>query len=111
MGQERVSTSPARWARVALIHAFATIVLAGAMPAARAQGPRSLLAVVDGAIDRSTVDYLQEAIDEARGGGYAARMIRFATPGGGPAAAVALAEMLNNAPGVPVLGMVGPGGA
>jgi len=77
-----VSWRPARWARVGLILALAAIVLAAALPAARAQGPRILLAVVDGAIDRSTVDYLQEAIDEARGGGYAALMIRFDTPGG-----------------------------
>jgi len=106
-----VSSSPARWARVGLILALATIVLAAAMPAARAQGPRILLAVVDGAIDRSTVDYLQEAIDEARGGGYAALMIRFDTPGGGLAETVAIAEMFNNARDVPILGWVGPVGA
>ena len=106
-----MSSSLARWARVGLILAFATIVLAAALPAARAQGPRILLAVVDGAIDRSTVDYLQEAIDEARGGGYAALMIRFDTPGGGLAETVALAEMFNNARDVPILGWVGPVGA
>ena len=106
-----MSSSPARWARVGLILALATIVLAAAMPAARAQGPRILLAVVDGAIDRSTVDYLQEAIDESRGGGYAALMIRFDTPGGGLAETVALAEMFNNARDVPILGWVGPVGA
>ena len=106
-----MSWRPARWARVGLILALAAIVLAAALPAARAQGPRILLAVVDGAIDRSTVDYLQEAIDEARGGGYAALMIRFDTPGGGLAETVAIAEMFNNARDVPILGWVGPVGA
>jgi membrane-bound serine protease (ClpP class) len=81
------------------------------MPGARAQGPRVLLAVVDGAIDRSTVDYLQEAVDETRSGGYSALMVRFDTPGGGLLETVAITEMFNNAKDVPILGWVGPVGA
>ena len=104
--------SPGRaWpARLVLLIALSAIVLA-AMPAARAQGPRVLLAVVDGAIVRSTVDYLQEAIDETRAGGYAALMVRFDTPGGGLLETVAISGIFNNARDVPILGWVGPVGA
>lgn len=90
---------------------MSAVIVAAAMPAARAQGPRILLAVVDGAIGRSTVDYLQEAIQEAQAGGYAALMVRFDTPGGGLAETVAITEMFNNARTVPILGWVGPVGA
>ena len=99
-----------RQARVVLLIALAAIVFAACAPAARAQGPRVLLATVDDAIGRSTVDYLREAIDEARGGGYAALMVRFDTPGGGLAETVEITEMFNNAQGVPILGWVGPVG-
>ncbi len=100
-----------RRARIVLLIALAPILLVALSPAARAQRPQILFAIVDGAIDRSTVDYLQEAIDEARAGGYAALMIRFDTPGGGLAETVAIAEMFNNARDVPILGWVGPAGA
>jgi len=98
-------------ARLVLLVILSAIVFATAMPAARAQGPRVLLAVVDGAIDRSTVDYLREAVDEARGGGYAALMVRFDTPGGGLLETVAIAELFNGAQDLPILGWVGPVGA
>src|SRR5205807_7145288 len=101
----------ARVARRIVLIGLAIIVASAVLPSARAQGPRVLLAVIDGAIDRSTVDYLQEAVAEARGGGYAALMIRFDTPGGGLAETVAIAEMFNNARDVPILGWVGPVGA
>lgn len=106
-----MSSDRGQRARLVLFVVLSAIVVAGTMPAARAQGPRILLAVVDGAIDRSTVDYLQEAIDGARGGGYAAMMVRFDTPGGGLAETVAIAEMFNNARDIPILGWVGPVGA
>jgi membrane-bound serine protease (ClpP class) len=77
----------------------------------RAQGPGILLATVDGAIDRSTVDYLREAIDEARAGAYAALIVRFDTPGGGLAETIEIAAMFNNAQDVAILGWVGPVGA
>jgi membrane-bound serine protease (ClpP class) len=101
----------ARRARSVLLIVLLATFLVAATPAVRAQGPRVLLADVDGAIDRSTVDYLGEAIDEARGGGYAALMVRFDTPGGGLDETVAIAKMFNNARDVPILGWVGPVGA
>lgn len=87
------------------------IVLAWLGSPVRAQGPRILLATVDGAIDRSTVDYLREAIDEARTGAYAALVVRFDTPGGGFLETTDIAMMFNNARDVPILGWVGPVGA
>src|SRR5437016_12057444 len=110
-GQERVTRGAARRARVVLLIALLAMLLACAVPAVRGQGPRILLAEVTGAIDRSTVDYLQEAVGEARSGGYTALMVRFDTPGGGLAETVAIAEMFNNARDVPILGWVGPVGA
>ncbi len=98
-------------ARVVLVIVLAAIILAAVAPTGRAQGPRILLAIVDGAIGRATVDYLAEAIDEARTGGYAALMIRFDTPGGGLIETTDIAELFNNAQAVPILGWVGPVGA
>ena len=69
----------ARRVRVVLLIALLAMLLAGAVPAVRGQGPRILFAEVTGAIDRSTVDYLQEAVGEARSGGYTALMVRFDT--------------------------------
>src|SRR5436853_5781727 len=109
--QERVRLRSTRPARILLLIAVLATILVGAMPAVRGQGSPILLAEVTGAIDRSTVDYLREAIDEARSGGYAALMIRFDTPGGGLAETVEIAEMFNNARDVPILGWVGPVGA
>jgi membrane-bound serine protease (ClpP class) len=106
-----VSSAAAKRARVVLLIALLLTILAGTMPSSRAQGPRILFAEVTGAIDRSTVDYLQEAVNEAESGGYAALMIRFDTPGGGLAETVAIAEMFNNARNLPILGWVGPVGA
>jgi membrane-bound serine protease (ClpP class) len=99
------------------LHRFLLVVLLAAVLVAvvpaRAQTPRVLLATVDGAIDRSTVDYLRDAIDEAArpGSGYTALMIRFDTPGGGLTETLQLAEMFDNAQNVPILGWVGPVGA
>jgi len=101
----------ARRARVVLLIVLIASLFLAAMPATRAQGPRVLLADVDGAIDRSTVDYLREAIDETQSGSYAALMVRFDTPGGGLAETVEIAAMFNNARDVPILAWVGPVGA
>jgi membrane-bound serine protease (ClpP class) len=106
-----VKATSAQGARIVLLIAMSAVIMAAAMPAAQAQGPRILLAVVDGAIGRSTVDYLQEAIQEAQAGGYTALMVRFDTPGGGLLETVAITELFNNARNVPILGWVGPVGA
>jgi len=101
----------ARRARFVLLIVLLATLLVAAMPAVRAQGPRVLLAEVDGAIDRSTVDYLQEAVAVAQSGQYAALMVRFDTPGGGLLETVAIAELFNGARDLPILGWVGPVGA
>ena len=101
----------ARRARFVLLIVLLATLLVAAMPAVRAQGPRILLAEVDGAIDRSTVDYLQEAVAVAQSGQYAALMVRFDTPGGGLLETVAIAELFNGARDLPILGWVGPVGA
>ena len=106
-----MSAGRTRPTRLALLIVLSAIALAVAMPAARAQGPRILLAVVDGAIDRSTVEYLTEAVGEAETRGYAALMVRFDTPGGGLLETVAIAELFNGASNLPILGWVGPVGA
>ncbi len=90
---------------------LASVMLVALAPTARAQGPRVLVATVDGAIDRSTVEYFSEALDEARTGGYAALVVRFDTPGGELASTLALTELMDNAMTVPILGWVGPVGA
>src|SRR5205807_2202291 len=110
-GEEGVTFGAARRARVVLLIVLLAALVVAVLPAVRGQGPRVLLAEVTGAIDRSTVDYLQEAVAEARSGGYTALMVRFDTPGGGLAETVAIAEMFNNARDVPILGWVGPVGA
>ena len=106
-----MTSNPTTWARVALLIALSAIAISSAIPTARAQGPRILLAAVDGAIDRSTVDYLQEAVAAAQSGQYAALMVRFDTPGGGLLETVAIAELFNGARNLPILGWVGPVGA
>jgi len=97
--------------RAALFGIIALILFSALLSAARAQGPRVLLAELDGPIDRSTVDYIREAIDETRAGGYAALMVRLDTPGGGLTETTEIAQMMNNAAEVPILGWVGPVGA
>src|SRR5205823_14620871 len=74
-GEERVRSQATMGVRAVLLFVLLSIFLATATPVARAQGPRILLAEVDGAIDRSTVDYVREAIDDARAGAYQALMI------------------------------------
>jgi membrane-bound serine protease (ClpP class) len=106
-----VKCGVARPARVVLLIALLATVLAGAMPITRAQGTRVLLADVDGAIDRSTAEYVGEAIDEARAGRYDALVIRFDTPGGELQATEDIAKLMDNAMTVPILGWVGPTGA
>src|SRR5439155_4485359 len=110
-GQERVTRGAARRARVVLLIALLAMLLACAVPAVRGQGPRVLLAEVTGAIDRSTVDYLQEAIGEARTDASSALILRVATPGGGLKETTDIAGLVNNARDVPILGWVGPVGA
>jgi membrane-bound serine protease (ClpP class) len=104
-----VRPGAAKWARVILPIVLLATFVAASTSVVRAQGPRILYAEVDGAIDRSTVDYLQEAIEEAQG--YSALMVRFDTPGGGLDETTAIIEMFNNARNVPILGWVGPIGA
>ena len=101
----------ARPARVVLLIVLLTALFVAAMPPGRAQGPRVLLADVDGAIDRSTAEYVGEAIDEARTGGYDALILRFDTPGGELQATEDIAKLMDNAMTVPILGWVGPTGA
>ncbi len=81
------------------------------VPSARAQGPRVLLAEVSGPIDRTTVDYMDEALSEAAEGGYAALVVRFDTPGGDLESTAAIYQAMIRATNVPVLGWVGPVGA
>jgi len=89
----------------------AVVLLVGSLaPVAQAQGPRVLLAEIADAIDRSTVDYIAEAVDEAESGGYAALVVRFDTPGGGLAETEAIAGLFLRTD-VPVLGWVGEAGA
>src|SRR6266702_3943032 len=109
--QERVTPGRARPAVVLLAIVLSSVILVALAPTARAQGPRVLVATVDGAIDRSTVEYFSEALDEARTGGYAALVVRFDTPGGELASTLALTELMDNARTVPILGWVGPVGA
>jgi membrane-bound serine protease (ClpP class) len=106
-----VTLGAARPARVVLLIVLFTALLVATVPASRAQGPRVLLAAVDGAIDRSTVEYVGEAIDEARSGGYDALVIRFDTPGGELQATEDITKLMDNAMTVPILGWVGPTGA
>ena len=102
----------ATWRARVVLAAILWMVVAGAvLPAARAQGPRVLLAEIDGAIDRSTADYMAEAVNEAEVGGYAALVVRFDTPGGELDSTLAIAQLMDNAKSVPILGWVGPVGA
>jgi len=97
--------------RVALFLLVLTVLASAAIPSARAQGPRVLLAEIDGPIDRSTVEYVIEAIEEARAGGYAALMFRFNTDGGGLDETIQITQIFNNAADLPILGWVGPVGS
>jgi len=106
-----VTLGPGRAARAVLLIVLLTTLVVAAMPATRAQGPRVLLADVTGAIDRSTVEYISEAIDDARTGGYDALILRFDTPGGELQATEDIAKLMDNAMTVPILGWVGPTGA
>jgi membrane-bound serine protease (ClpP class) len=106
-----VRSSLSRPARVVLLIVILATVLATTVTTVRGQGSRILLAEVTGAIDRSTVDYVREAVDEARSGGYAALMIRFDTPGGALQETLDIAKIFNNARDLPILGWVGPVGA
>ncbi|MFA5895789.1 MAG: nodulation protein NfeD [Thermoplasmata archaeon] len=97
--------------RVALAIVIAAVLLPALVPSARAQGGRVLVADIDGAIDRSTLDYVAEAIEEAQRGGYAALVLRFDTPGGGLDETLSIANLMVRAANLPILGFVGPVGA
>jgi len=97
--------------RVALLLVLTAVALSLLSSPARAQGPRVLLAEIDGPIDRSTVDYVREAIDEAEFRGYAALVVRFDTPGGGLTETLEITQLMLGASNLPVLGFVGPPGA
>lgn len=96
--------------RVALAVLVVMALAATAIPSARAQGPRVLLAEIDGPIDVATVDYVREALDEAKLRAYVALVLRLDTPGGSLDATEEIARMLLSS-GIPVLGWVGPAGA
>lgn len=91
--------------------AIAVTLMAPIVPPVRAQGAQVLLAEVSGAIDRTTVDYMADAINEAASGGYAALVIRFDTPGGDLDSTIQIFQMMIESTSLPVLGWVGPPGA
>lgn len=95
---------------IALVILVAVLGAAALAPSARAQGPRVLLTAIDGPIDQATLDYMGEAIEEARSGGYAALVLRINTPGGSLDVTEAISSLILTS-GVPVLGWVGPAGA
>jgi membrane-bound serine protease (ClpP class) len=101
----------ARTRAVGFVAASVLLFLVVAAPGAQAQSPRVLLAEIDGPIDRSTVDYMQEAISEAQAGGYAALVVRFDTPGGGLTETEDITQLMLGASGTPILGFVAPSGA
>jgi membrane-bound serine protease (ClpP class) len=106
-----VTVSPSNASRSALLSIAAFVLLSALLPEATAQEPKVLLAEIDGPIDRSTVEYVVEAIEEARAGGYAALIFRLDTDGGLLAETTQIAQIFNNAGDVPILGWVGPVGA
>lgn len=95
---------------LAVLVALALSLLAPLAQPARAQGPRVLLAEIDGVIDRTTVDYMTDAFAEAASG-YAAIVVRFNTPGGDLDSTIQIFQMMIHATNMPVLGWVGPPGA
>lgn len=99
-----------RFLQVALVLLTLALLASTAIPPARAQGSRVLLAEIDGPIDSATVDYVREAVDEARLGSYTALVLRLNTPGGSLDATEAIAMSLLSSQ-IPVLGWVGPAGA
>lgn len=101
---------PPRWARVALVVILVALAASMFAPAARAQGGRILLAEITDVIDRSTLEYMTEAIGEAEAGGYAALVVRLDTPGGGLDETIAISNLMLRSR-LPVLGFVGPVGA
>ncbi len=101
---------PPRWARVALVVILVALAASMFAPAARAQGARVLLAEITDVIDRSTLEYMTEAIGEAEAGGYAALVVRLDTPGGGLDETIAISNLMLRSR-LPVLGFVGPVGA
>ncbi len=105
-----MSRDPTRWARIASLAVVLGLAASLAAPLARAQGPRVLVAEITDVIDRSTLEYMTEAVAEAQAGGYAALVVRFDTPGGALAETEAISGLLLRA-GLPVLGWVGPVGA
>ncbi len=105
------STGRGRAALFMVLVAVTMSVVAPLAQPARAQGPRVLLAEIDGAIDRTTVDYMADAFGEATSGGYAAIVVRFNTPGGDLDSTIRIFQMMIDAASLPVLGWVGPPGA
>ncbi len=107
----RGPTGLRRPALAAVLLAIALSLIAPLMPPARAQGPQVLLAEISGAIGRTTVDYMSDAISEAASGGYAALVVQFDTPGGDLDSTISIFQMMISAKDLPVLGWVGPPGA
>jgi len=91
--------------------ALALVLVPLLAPGARAQGRQVFVADISGPIDRATVDFVIEAIDEATARGAAALVFRFDTPGGGLDETLEIATRMNRAAALPVLGFVGPVGA
>ncbi len=98
-------------ARIALVVTLLAVLGLLLAPMARAQRPKVLLAEIEGPIDRTTVDYVFEAIDEALFRNYNALVIRFDTPGGGLTETLEIASLMVRADRLPILGIVEPVGA
>lgn len=105
-----MSRASVAWNRIVLVLVIVALIVPLVAPRAQAQGPRVLVAEIAKAIDRSTLEYVTEAVNEAVEGGFAALVIRFDTPGGALAETEAIASLLLSAR-IPVLGWVGPVGA
>lgn len=103
--------TPERVVRLAWFLVLAAVLIFPLAPFAQAQGPRVLVAEIADAIDRSTLEYVAEAVAEAQAGGYVALVIRFDTPGGALAETEAISSLFLQSSSLPILGFVGPVGA
>ena len=97
--------------RIGLLVVLTGFALLVVTPSARAQGPRVLVAEIDGPIDGSTVDYVREAIAAAEQGAYAALVVQFDTPGGGLDETEEIVQLMLGARNLLILGYVAPAGA
>jgi len=106
-----VTDARAGMSRIGLLVVLTGFALLVVTPSARAQGPRVLVAEIDGPIDGSTVDYVREAIAAAEQGAYAALVVQFDTPGGGLDETEEIVQLMLGARNLLILGYVAPAGA